>query len=215
MSADAEWCGQCFSDLRVRPRPPAAAAAPTDAEGHSAAPDAPPASPSTPQAAVEADGASVQQPFWPCTVCGARNPISLDVCDTCGTPFAAVMRGTPTRNVDPQAARRRSLLFPGAGHAMLGYGTDGFARGCLFVVAIAIALFLVTGAPHTASIMLVVVLCVGLAIGVYVVSLLEIDGLADRGALIVPSKYLLWTLVVVMFLVVGAIGLSVVTATRR
>lgn len=214
VSADAEWCGQCFSDLRPRPvpavpaQPPAeVVAAPSGVAAPAPADDAvPPPGPDAPAA---------EQPFWPCTVCGEHNPIAVDVCDTCGTPFVAVMRGTPTRNVDPAAARRRSMLFPGAGHTLLGYGTDGFARGCLFVVSLAVALFLLTGAPHTPAILFVVVVCVGLAGGVYVVSLLEIDGLAERGALLVPSKYLLWTLVVVMFLVVGAIGLSVATTARR
>ena len=46
-------------------------------------------------------------------------------------------------------------------------------------------------------------------------SAVEIKELAARGRLMVPSKFLLWVSVGVMFLVVGAIALSVATSTRR
>ena len=152
--------------------------------------------------------------FWPCTVCGAQNPIHLEVCETCGTPFAAVMRGAG-RRVDPDAARSRSLLFPGAGHTMLGYPMDGFARGALFALALAIAVLLIVATPRSGPSLLAIVLALGLAIAVYVVSVMEIPDLAARGHLIVPSRLLLWGGVAVMFLVVAAIALSVVTGTRR
>jgi hypothetical protein len=168
-------------------------------------------------AAVSPAVASQTEPadaFWPCTVCGAHNPIQLEVCETCGTPFSAVMRGAG-RRTDPDAARRRSLLFPGAGHAMLGYTIDGFARGALFVLSITLALLLIVATPHSGPALLAIVLTLGLAIAVYVLSVMEIPDLAARGSLIVPSKYLLWGGVVVMFLVVGAIALSVATTARR
>jgi hypothetical protein len=164
---------------------------------------------------VDPDGPSASDPFWPCSVCGAHNPIFLEVCETCGTPFAAVMRGVTRRDVDPDAARTRSLVFPGAGHAMLGYPIDGFARGVLFVLALGLSLFLAITAPRTGPMLLAIVLTLGLAIAVYVLSVMEIKDLAARGRLMVPSKYLLWAAVGVMFLVVGAIALSVATTARR
>ena len=201
MSEDAEWCGQCFTDLRRPPPPPPAP--PVAAEAAAAASD--------PETAVRPKG----DPFWPCSVCGAHNPIVLEVCETCGTPFAAVMRGVTKREVDAQAALTRSLVFPGAGHAMLGYPIDGFARGVLFVLSVGLAIFLPIAAPHTAVMLLAILLMLGLAIGVYVLSAVEIKELAARGRLMVPSKFLLWVSVGVMFLVVGAIALSVATSTRR
>ena len=155
------------------------------------------------------------EPFWPCTVCGATNAIELEVCETCGTPFATVMRGTDRRSADPAAARRRSLLFPGAGHTMLGYPIDGFARGALFALSLALALLLLVATPRSGPALLATVLTLGLAIGVYVLSFMEIPDLAAHGRLLVPSKLLLWGGVVVMFLVVGAIALSVATSARR
>ena len=202
MSVDADWCGQCFADLRQPPPPPPAppvgVVAPGQAQGD-------------PEAAVGPKG----DPFWPCSVCGSHNPIVLEVCETCGTPFAAVMRGVTRRDADAQAALTRSLVFPGAGHAMLGYPIDGFARGVLFVLSVGLAIFLSIAAPHSAPMLLAIVLMLGLAIGVYVLSAVEIKELAARGRLMVPSKFLLWVSVGVMFLVVGAIALSVATSTRR
>jgi ribosomal protein L40E len=204
VSADADWCGQCFFDLRPPPVPP------PPAQSLAETPGAPAASPAATTTAEDRSDA-----FWPCSVCGARNPIALEVCETCGTPFAAVMRGTARQKVDPEAARKRSLLFPGAGHSMLGYPLDGFARSALFVLALVLALLLLIAVPRSGPALLAIVLTVGLAVGVYILSAVEIDDLAARGHLIVPSKFLLWGGVAVMFLVVGAIALSVATSARR
>jgi len=206
VSEDADWCGQCFTRLRA---PVGQQAAPDPP------PDPPPISATGEPPVATLPPAPVAGAFWPCSVCGARNPIDLEVCETCGTPFAAVMRGTGRTRVDPEAARRRSLLFPGAGHAMLGYPIDGFARGALFVLAIVLTMLLFVATPHAGAALLATVLTLGLAVGVYVVSVMEIPELAARGRLLVPSKFLLWGGVVVMFLVVGAIALSVSATTRR
>ena len=194
VSEDADWCGQCFADLRRSPPPPPAP--PVGAQE-------PALASSDPETALRPTG----DPFWPCIV--------LEVCETCGTPFAAVMRGVTKRDVDAQAALTRSLVFPGAGHAMLGYPIDGFARGVLFVLSVGLVIFLSIAALHTPVMVLAILLMLALAIGVYVLSAMEIKELAARGRLMVPSKFLLWVSVGVMFLVVGAIALSVATSTRR
>ena len=201
VSEEADWCGQCFADLRRSPPPPPTP--PVGAEDALVSGD--------PETAVRPQG----DPFWPCSVCGAHNPIVLEVCETCGTPFSAVMRGVTKRDVDAQAALTRSLVFPGAGHAMLGYPIDGFARGVLFILSVGLAIFLSIAAPHTAVMLLAILLMLGLGVGVYVLSAMEIKELSARGRLMVPSKFLLWVSVGVMFLVVGAIALSVATSTRR
>ena len=206
---EAEWCGQCFSDLRTPVPAPESDPEPLPERPTELAPGE--RDPDAPHSIQTTAGKA----FWPCPVCGARNPILLDICETCGTPFAAVMRGTTRRDVDPQAAFTRSLVFPGAGHAMLGYGIDGFARAVLFVLSLGVALFLLFAGLHRGPMLLAVVLSLGLAIAVYVVSAMEIAQLAARGRLLVPSKYLLWAAVVVMFFVVAAIALSVATSARR
>jgi hypothetical protein len=204
VSEDAEWCGQCFTSLREpEPEP---------------APDPVPAAPqaAAAQPAATAEVGSREAAFWPCTVCGAENPIALDVCATCGTPFATVMRGVARSAVDPRVARSRSLLFPGAGHAALGYPVDGFARGAVFALSLGVAIFLAVTMPHTALMLLAIGLLLACAIGVYALSLAETKQLSERGGgLLVPSKVLLWGAVGVMFLIVAAIALSIAGNARR
>lgn len=148
-------------------------------------------------------------------MCGAQNPIAYDVCATCATPFATVMRGTARRQVDPSYAATRSMLFPGAGHAALGYPMDGFARGAVFVLSLAVAIFLVATAPHTALMLLAIGVLFACAIAVYVLSLAETKQLSGGGGLIVPSRLLLWGAVGVMFLIVAVIALSIAGNARR
>lgn len=152
---------------------------------------------------------------WPCTVCGAENAIVLDVCETCGTPFASVMRGDLRRTVDAEAAFRRSLLFPGAGHSMLGYGIDGFARGALFVLGLGIGAFLYVATPHTGVMVVAILLSLALAIAMYALSAVECRELAAGGRLRVPSRVLLWVGVGVVFATVGLIGLSIATSAPK
>jgi hypothetical protein len=199
VSEDAEWCGQCFTSLREPDPEPAPLPIP----------------PAPSQAAAAGEPASSEAAFWPCTVCGAQNPIALDICATCGTPFATVMRGVERSAVDPHVARTRSLLFPGAGHAALGYPVDGFARGAVFALSLGVAIFLAVTVPRSALMLLAIGLLLGCAIGVYALSLAETKQLSERGGLLVPSKVLLWGAVGVMFLIVAAIALSIAGNARR
>jgi ribosomal protein L40E len=200
VSEDAEWCGQCFTDLRAPdPKP---------------APEPTPAIATQPRSSVT--GVAQRAPaFWPCTVCGAENPIALDVCATCGTPFAAVMRGTARRDVDPRSARSRSMLFPGAGHTALGYPMDGFARGAVFTLALAVAIFLAVTVPHSGLLLFAIGVLLAAAVGVYVLSLAETNQLSAGGGLIMPSRMLLWAAVGLMFLIVAVIALSIAGNARR
>jgi ribosomal protein L40E len=207
VSGDAEWCGQCFTSLREpAPPPPATQPAPPTAARATDEAATPPATGAPP----EPVGA-----FWPCPVCGARNPIVLEACEICGTPFAAVMRGDTRLAVDPQKAFARSLLYPGLGHAMLGYSIDGFARGAVFALAMCIAVLLPLSVPITGMVVLAVVLAVATAVGVYVLSAVETKHLAARHGLLLSSKVLLWGGVGLMLVTVGAIALSVASETRR
>jgi hypothetical protein len=214
VSEDAEWCGQCFTSLR-EPEPPPVPAPAAPFAGAPEAADAPDAAPSD---APEAATARSEEPigaFWPCPVCGTRNPIVLEACEVCGTPFAALMRGDTRRDADPDAAFRRSLLYPGLGHAMLGYPLDGFARGAVFALAVLVAILLPLSVPTTALTILAVVLSVAAAAGIYVLAAAEVKRLAQRRGLLIESRFLLWGAVGLMMVTVGAIALSVASETRR
>jgi hypothetical protein len=204
VAADAEWCGQCFAPLtpaRVEPDP---STVPAIAEGGAVeAPEtAPVAAP--PEAA-----------FWPCSVCGTRNRIEADTCETCGTPFALVMQSVTTREpVDPHDALMRSLIFPGLGHRMVGRATDGAVRGGVFAVSLAAALIAGLSGVRSAAMLVIVVAFLAIAVAVYVVSALEASQLARGGDLIVSSRTILWVLVGAIFLSVAVAGFAVVSAAR-
>ena len=208
VSEDAEWCGQCFTNLREPPPPP-----PVPAPAVAGTP------PATDTAAAPAAIPDRQEPtgaFWPCPVCGTRNPIVLEACEVCGTPFATVMRGDARREVDPDKAFRRSLLYPGLGHAMLGQPVDGFARGAVFTLALLIAILLpLSGVPTTPLTILAVVLSVAAVGGIYAMSAVETKRLSERRSLLIDSRFLLWGGVGLMMMTVGAIALSVASETRR
>ncbi|HEV8090029.1 MAG TPA: zinc finger Ran-binding domain-containing protein [Actinomycetota bacterium] len=212
VSEDAEWCGQCFTNLREPPPAPpvpapavAETAPATDAAGATAAVE--PARPE-PEEPVGA--------FWPCPVCGTRNPIVLEACEVCGTPFAVVMRGDTRREADPDKAFRRSLLYPGLGHAMLGRPVDGFARGAVFTLALLIAILLpLSGVPTTPLTILAIVLSVAAVGGIYAMSAVETKRLIEGRSLMIDSRFLLWGGVGLMMMTVGAIALSVASETRR
>jgi ribosomal protein L40E len=206
VSEDAEWCGQCFTSLR-EPEPEPAPSVPHAAKT---------AATLTEVVGSDATAESPrQEAFWPCTVCGAHNLIAFDVCETCGTPFATVMRGTAQPDVDPKVARTRSILFPGAGHAALGYPIDGFARGAVFTLSLGLAIFLAITVPRSAPMLLAITLLVGTAVGVYVLSLTETQQLSERRGLLIPSRYLLWGAVGLMFISVAMIALAIAGNTRR
>jgi hypothetical protein len=156
------------------------------------------------------------QPFWPCPVCGGKNPIQLDSCVTCGTPFAQVMRAPEERGrIDPRDAAIRSLIFPGLGHRALGRGLDGLARGVLFAVTFGLGVLLAIAASGSGALVAAFALFLVAGVGVYAMSAFEAHRLAQGGDLLVETKVLMWALVGVVFVGVGLLVFGVVTATHR
>ena len=201
VSADADWCGQCFASMR--PAPEAEAPPRTiDAESQ--------------REPTNAALVASREPFWPCSVCGAANPIALDVCAVCGTPFAQVMRTPADRpRVDPRDAVIRSLIFPGLGHRAVGRPVDGLARGVLFVVTFGLGILLAIAAARSGALVVAFVLFLVAGIGVYVMSAIEAQRLANGGSLLVPTNVLMWVVVGVVFVGISLLVLGVVTATHR
>ncbi len=117
-SADADWCGQCYASLKVSQASQAKAEAPS----------------------LRAEG----EPAWPCPGCGHANPIAVNLCLACGTPFARLFQ-EPERapEIDPRTAALWSLLFPGLGQWKCGRSLDGIARMVAFLVPFGTMLLLV------------------------------------------------------------------------
>jgi hypothetical protein len=97
------WCTLCYTDLR--PSAPPAPPAPS-VPAVPPLPSAPPVPPGVPPEAIApvvgasseplppaSGGEPVAGPSWPCTTCGAVNPMASDVCAACGMPFLSGLRG--------------------------------------------------------------------------------------------------------------------------
>ena len=120
---DADWCGQCYADLRPPPPPPLVPV-------RSPVAGPPAAAPPGEQlfAPYDAAGAAAdplwtdEQPpaptGWPCTDCGALNDFALSACAACGMPFGAALR-----EPRPQLpGSRRSRTFAAIGIVLLFMG---------------------------------------------------------------------------------------------
>ncbi len=184
VAADAEWCGQCFASLRPRGEP-----APRPASlGRVAA---------TVRAGEATGGPTTAggpaTATWTCPTCEHANAIDLDICEVCGTAFAALFRQDDRGPaVDPRTALTRSLVFPGLGHRALGRGADGVARAMLFVWTFGTALLLVGSGVSSGPVFGLFALYALLAALVYVLTAFEAYRLAQGGATIVSSRVLLW-----------------------
>jgi len=144
---DALWCSLCHHDLR--PPAPVAPVIPAPTYGGPDPLTAPLLDvllPPVPQAVAPAvqeqapvPAAATDPATWPCTACGATNPLSLDVCSACGSRFLALASEMP------------SLVVPGVGDLQqLSRGHRvAVAAGFLAAILIPLALitFLLTGEP--------------------------------------------------------------------
>jgi len=195
VSVDAPWCGQCFASLegpRAHERP--------------SGPPEPLASP---------DGSPVVA-TWPCVACGGRNPIEADACTACGTPFANTMRvEAPRDRGTPRDAVAWSLIYPGLGHRKVGVPLDGLARGILFTMTFGMALLIGLGGVRSGPIFALFLLYLVLALVVYGASAYEAHRVARGGALLIPSRPLMWATVGLMLLSVISLAVAVATATGR
>jgi ribosomal protein L40E len=213
VAVDAEWCGQCFVDLRTRRENPVASSvvSPTASVGDRAAAAAADAGRAPGEAAAEAEAMSSDGAWWPCSVCGARNPIELEACARCGTPFADLMREAPTdrASAEPKEALAWSLIFPGLGHRAVGRPLDGLSRGVLFGMSFAMALLLGFAGVRSGPTFVVFALFLLAALVAYAGSAYEAYRLASGGDLLVGSRPLLWVLVGLILLSVVMLALAV------
>jgi hypothetical protein len=196
VSEDAEWCGQCFTSLRATPLQPA------------------PADP-TPTSVAE-PGKAVGEATWPCPACGEANPIALDACRVCGTPFAQLFREPAARTtISPRDAFLWSLTFPGVGHAKAGRTGDGIARGTLFVLTFGLTLVIAFSGASTGPLTAVVVLLLVSSLTVYLGSAFEAYRIADGRGPLVSARALLWATVAVVMVSIGLLTASVFSVSAR
>jgi hypothetical protein len=208
VSEDAEWCGQCFTDLReakAEVSTKVAAAAATDSEG---------GTPTDAEGGASTGAAAAAT--WPCPACGEANPIERDTCRVCGTPFGQLLRrADEAPKASPRDAALWSLAFPGIGHAKVGRGGDGIARGTFFVLTFGLTLVIAFSGVSNAALGGVVVLLLLVALTVYLGSAYEAYRIAEGGTPLVSSRVLLWATVGVVMLSVVLLAASVLTVGAR
>ena len=123
---------------------------------------------------------------------------------------------TSVVKVDPQAAFRRSLLFPGLGHRMIpGREVDGFARGVLFAMLLIATLMLGLSGARSGPVLLLFLVYLVASVSVYLLTALEAARLAQGGDPLVSSRALLWATVAILLLSIIVVALVIGTASRR
>ncbi|MDQ4005341.1 MAG: hypothetical protein M3135_03445 [Actinomycetota bacterium] len=141
---------------------------------------------------------------WDCPTCDEVNPIEAGTCPVCGTAFGKLLEDRESRpQVDPGRAAVISLVFPGAGHYVVGRAAEGIARGIVFSFALATGLLsLFAGLDAGSAIFLIVmVVSLGAAGALYVLSTLDAGRAAQDVPPIISTRMLLY----------GAVGLMLLT----
>jgi hypothetical protein len=193
-SADVDWCGQCYASLKTLQAPSRAeAVAPS----------------------VRTEG----EPAWPCPVCGNPNPIAVNLCLACGTPFARLFQ-EPGRapEIDPRTAALWSLLFPGLGQWKCGRPLDGIARMVAFLVPFGTMLLLVVsrlGRGGLGSTALLFSLFLVASLVAWSTSAVDAYRSASGVAPLIAPRTLLWGLVGLILVAVALATAVALPAVRR
>lgn len=199
--ADAEWCWRCFQRLAAPEPPPKAEAPEAEPKAESAAePKGDGVEPGVPARPDLDQDPDVPHPkpaakvlAWPCAACGHENGIELEVCERCGTSFAALMKSDEKPpDVPPQLAFRRSLIYPGLGHAMVGRSLDGIARGALFAMLLMMLIIVLLSGFSGVLSWVVLALFIAMCLVVYLETAWEAYRLASGDPPLITSRMLLW-----------------------
>ena len=191
VTADADWCGQCYEPLRREADAPAAAATASTATGTRRTGPIP-----TPGGGVVELGEDAAS--WTCPVCEEVNPIAASICVVCGTPFARLFAEPEERGptMDPERAAVWSLVFPGLGHWKLGHRADAIARFVLFGWTFGTLCVLIVsrlGKGGMGPTFALFVLFASSSALVYALSVLDAYRLAKGEEPVVGTRMLLWS----------------------
>jgi hypothetical protein len=210
VAADAEWCGQCFTAMRIEPLET------VEPEGVAKAPATTAlATPGGGGIEVEAGG----KPTWTCSVCAEPNPIEATICATCGAPFARLL-AEPTRRpeIRPQTAATWSFVWPGIGHWKAGYRAEGIARMVLFAWTFGTLMVLIVarfGTGGLGPVLPLVALFLVAASAVYAISAIDAYRLAGGDPPLVSSRVLLWASAVLIVASVALASFLTLPAARQ
>jgi hypothetical protein len=189
-SDHADWCTQCYADLRgpvpaaeteLEPAPPGGVATP-DLRGRGGRhPDATARDVRTVDGGVE----------WRCATCGGWTPLGAPRCGTCDAPRQGFGDSTPPPAVDRGARGRlvlASALLPGLGHLLTGRTGTGAAR---LILAVSWLLGAVAVLRSAGQVLPAAPLLLGVAV-IWAGSLRDVLALVDGGPELLTSRVLLW-----------------------
>lgn len=216
----ADWCTQCYADLRPAPEEPEPPGA--TPSGTTPRTDRPPAEdPGAGAAGEPSDRGEAEQLRtgqgrfrtrdgeleWRCAVCGEWNPLGAGACMVCGTAFGRTLGGgeeQPLADVDQGTVVIASGVLPGAGHILLGRTAQGVTRAVFFLFClIGGYLLLRSAAASGQSVMPAFPLLAGAAI-VWAASIYDALALTARQDELLTPRVLVW-------LIVGVVGLLLVS----
>lgn len=109
-------------------------------------------------------------------MCDHRNPVEVSICERCESPIFASFGSAEPSPTHPEQAVRRALWVPGWGHAALGLGAIGFIVGFLVLATLLAGLLLGFGGVAVGWLLVV------LALGTWVVSVIDVTRLRDGEA---------------------------------
>ncbi len=195
VTADAEWCGQCFASLRPDPVPR-----------------------EEPAAKIGINVSEEPKPrlSWTCPACEQENDIELNRCERCGTSFAALMKAeeVPVR-VEPMEALKWSLICPGLGHRKAGRGAEGVARGMAFSLSLILLVVVALSTHGSAGEVAMASLYLVTTITLYLGSAVEAYRIAAGGAPFVSSRTLMWVTVGFLLVSIALLAITATVSARR
>lgn len=212
----ADWCTQCYADLRPDPEEPetppetSSEAGPRSEEERGGPPGAEPSD--------RGEGGSLrtgQERFrtrdgeleWRCAVCGEWNGLGAGACVVCGTAFGRTLAGDeeePPADVEQGTVVLASGILPGAGHILLGRTAQGATRAAFFLFCLIGGYLLLRSAASSGqSLMPAFPLLAGAAV-VWAASIYDALALTARQDELLTPRVLVW-------LIVGVVGLLLVS----
>lgn len=217
VSADLEWCSQCFT--RFDHAGPETAPEEEAAEGEPAGRESPaagrPAEAGGPAKAGTGEGRAVRvveegRVLWDCPGCGQDNDLDTSVCSRCGTTFGRLFEEpTPPPRTSPGRAALLSLLVPGAGHVAAGHAAEGVARAVVFAFTLGMVVaILAAGGGLGGPLVPLVALFVGAAATLYLATAVDAYRAVRREPPVLSTRLLfigatVLLLVVVAVLIIG------------
>lgn len=209
----AEWCSQCFTDLRAptpQPTPPPSSEEPGSPASVPAA-DAPLAVPSRGAAESSDRFRRTDEGIdWRCATCDTWSPLEVTSCTVCGAAFARTLRADEPEGPQPAelsegVALAASVALPGLAHILAKRTATGVLRALFFVSWLVGGVLLAreaagSGQAITASLPLFLG-----ALIIWVGSVLDAQAITRTGedVVLVPRVF--------MWVVVGVVGLLMVT----